>query len=56
MTTEMGIDPAIVAGQVIAAVRAGEFFIPTNDDHRPWLENHVEDLLARRLPRINEYT
>jgi NAD(P)-dependent dehydrogenase (short-subunit alcohol dehydrogenase family) len=56
MTTEMGIDPAIVAGQVIAAVQAGEFFIPTNDDHRPWLENHVEDLLAHRLPRINEYT
>jgi NAD(P)-dependent dehydrogenase (short-subunit alcohol dehydrogenase family) len=56
MTTEMGIDPAIVAGQVIDAVQAGEFFIPTNDDHRRWLENHVEDLLARRLPRINEYT
>lgn len=56
MTVELGLDPAVVAGQVVDAVRAGDFFIPTNDDHRRWIEGHAEDLLARRLPRIVEYT
>lgn len=56
MTSELGIEPAIVADQVVAAVAAGEFFIPTNDDHRRWIEGHAEDLLARRLPRIVDYT
>jgi NAD(P)-dependent dehydrogenase (short-subunit alcohol dehydrogenase family) len=55
-TAELGLDPTVVAGQVVAAVRAGDFFIPTNDDHRAWLQGHTDDLLARRLPRIVEYT
>ena len=55
-TTELGLDPAVVAGQAIAAVQAGAFFIPTNDDYRVWLEGHAEDLVARRLPRMVDYS
>jgi NAD(P)-dependent dehydrogenase (short-subunit alcohol dehydrogenase family) len=55
-TAELGLDPTVVAGQVVAAVRAGEFFVPTNDDHRQWIEGHAEDLVARRLPQMVEYS
>lgn len=54
--TRRGLDPAVVAGQVVDAVARGEFLIPTNDDHRPWIEDHTADLLARRLPRLSAYT
>ncbi|MEL7207766.1 MAG: SDR family NAD(P)-dependent oxidoreductase, partial [Actinomycetota bacterium] len=56
MTTELGLDPSVVAGQVLAAVRAGDFLIPTNDDYRSWIEGHAEDLVERRLPRMVTYT
>jgi NAD(P)-dependent dehydrogenase (short-subunit alcohol dehydrogenase family) len=54
--TGRGLDPAVVAGQVIDAVAAGDFLIPTNDDHRKWIEDHASDLLDRRLPRMSEYS
>jgi NAD(P)-dependent dehydrogenase (short-subunit alcohol dehydrogenase family) len=55
-TGELGLDPPVVAGLVVDAVRAGDFFVPTNDDHRTWLQDHTEDLLARRLPRMVDYS
>ena len=55
-TTELGLDPTVVADQVIAAVLAGDFLIPTNDDCREWLEGHAEDLVAGRLPRMVDYS
>ena len=55
-TTELGLEPAVVADQVIAAVLAGDFLIPTNDDCREWIEGHAEDLVAGRLPRMVDYS
>lgn len=55
-TAELGLDPAVVAGQIVDAVRSGDFFVPTNDDYRRWIEGHAEDLVARRLPRMVDYS
>jgi NAD(P)-dependent dehydrogenase (short-subunit alcohol dehydrogenase family) len=47
-----GLDPTVVAGMVIDAVRAGRFFVPTNASHAPQMRERLDALLAGNLPPI----
>lgn len=55
-TIATGLDPQVVADLVVAGVEAGQFLIPTNDDHRDWITGHTEDVLALRVPRLVSYS
>jgi NAD(P)-dependent dehydrogenase (short-subunit alcohol dehydrogenase family) len=50
--TAAGIHPDEVAEPVVAAIRSGEFLIPTKPSHRRQLQERYEDLVAKRLPRF----
>jgi NAD(P)-dependent dehydrogenase (short-subunit alcohol dehydrogenase family) len=56
LTATQGADPADVAARVVAAVRTGQFLIPTNDDYADQLWAHTEALLERRLPDMAAFT
>jgi NAD(P)-dependent dehydrogenase (short-subunit alcohol dehydrogenase family) len=56
MTTERGCDPSDVADRVVAAVKAGDFLIPTNDDYADQLQRHTDGQKARQLPPMAEFT
>jgi NAD(P)-dependent dehydrogenase (short-subunit alcohol dehydrogenase family) len=56
MTTERGIDPTEVASRVVAAVQAGDFLIPTNDDFSTQLQAHTDAQRSRQLPPMAEFT
>ena len=49
---EAGLDPAVAAEKVFAAVRAGDFYIPTNDTFATQINMRYEDILSRKLPRV----
>lgn len=49
---EAGLNPALAADKVFAAVRAGDFYIPTNDTYGTQINMRYEDILKRRLPRV----
>ena len=47
-----GSDPAELGDQVVAAVKAGEFYIFTHPEMRPAFEKRFDDILAAyRSPR-----
>ncbi len=56
MTTTKGGDPADVAARVVAAVQAGDFLIPTNDDYQQQIQTHTDAQLARQLPPMADFT
>jgi NAD(P)-dependent dehydrogenase (short-subunit alcohol dehydrogenase family) len=51
----VGRDPAEVGELVVAAVRAGEFWIPTTPSFDTQITSRYEDMLARRAPRSTPY-
>ena len=51
-----GLDPADVADMVVGAIRAQTFLILTHENHAPQIVRRAQDLEARRLPAIGEYT
>ena len=46
---EQGSDPTLVGDQVVAAVKADEFYIFTHPDIRPAFETRFGDILAANL-------
>ena len=56
MTEERGIDPSEVADRVVAAVQAGDFLIPTNDDYADQIQAHADGQKKRELPPMAEFT
>ncbi len=50
MTTTQGRSPEEVADIVFAAIRAGDFWIPTTDSYEELLRPRFADILARKLP------
>ncbi len=56
MTTTKGCDPADVAARVVAAVQAGDFLIPTNDDDQQQIQTHTDAQKARQLPPMADFT
>lgn len=48
--TATGISPAEVVTPVFAAIRSGEFLIPTKPSYRAQITNRFEALLQRQLP------
>ncbi len=51
-TVAAGLDPATVVDPVLAAIRSGEFLIPTKPSHVDQLESRHQALLERRLPPL----
>ena len=49
---ETGIEPAEVAQIVVAAIRSGDFVIPTKPSYADQIRNRFEALLDRRLPSV----
>ena len=49
---EAGLDPAVAADKVFAGVKAGDFYIPTNDTYDTQIQMRYEDILTRQLPRV----
>lgn len=45
-----GLDPDEVMDPVVAAIRSGEFLIPTRPSYEAQLQTRFQDLVARRLP------
>lgn len=56
LTSRRGADPAEVAARVVAAVRAGDFLIPTNDDFATQIEAHAAAQIQKRLPPMADFT
>ena len=56
MTATRGCDPTEVADRVVAAVKAGDFLIPTNDDYADQIQRHTDGQKARKLPPMAEFT
>ena len=56
MTTTKGCDPSDVADRVVAAVKAGDFLIPTNADYVTQLQTHADAQKRRELPPMAEFT
>jgi NAD(P)-dependent dehydrogenase (short-subunit alcohol dehydrogenase family) len=50
-STASGLAPHEVADLVVAAVRAGDFYIPTKPSYDRQITERYEDMLARRRPR-----
>ena len=48
--TGQGIPPAEVVGPVLAAIRSGEFLVPTKPSYAAQIRNRFESLIERRLP------
>jgi NAD(P)-dependent dehydrogenase (short-subunit alcohol dehydrogenase family) len=53
---EQGVDPAHVADCVIDAVRAERFLVLTHEHHADYLYRRAEELAARQLPTIADFT
>lgn len=51
-TADAGLDPDVAADKVLAAVRAGQFYIPTNDTYSTQIAMRHEDQQQLRLPRV----
>lgn len=51
-TADAGLDPEVAADKVLAAVRAGQFYIPTNDTYSTQIAMRHEDQQHLRLPRV----
>ena len=49
--TAGSLPPAAVATLVLAAVRDGQFLVPTRDSYARQLTDRADDLVARRVPR-----
>jgi NAD(P)-dependent dehydrogenase (short-subunit alcohol dehydrogenase family) len=56
LADQQGIDPSEVATRVVAAVRAGDFLIPTNDAYADQLRVHTDAQIACRLPPMAEFS
>jgi NAD(P)-dependent dehydrogenase (short-subunit alcohol dehydrogenase family) len=56
LTSRRGADPAEVAARVVAAVRAGDFLIPTNDDFATQMTAHAAAQIQKRLPPMADFT
>jgi NAD(P)-dependent dehydrogenase (short-subunit alcohol dehydrogenase family) len=56
MTATKGVDPADVAERVVAAVKAGDFLIPTNDDYAGQIQSHTDGQKAKQLPPMADFT
>lgn len=56
MTRRQGVDPSEVAARVVAAVRADEFLIPTNDDYVAQIRTHAEAQITRHLPPMADFS
>jgi NAD(P)-dependent dehydrogenase (short-subunit alcohol dehydrogenase family) len=50
-----GLDPDEVAVMVVAAIRAGDFYIPTSDTYDEQIRSRYDDMIARRAPRSITY-
>ena len=50
--SEAGLDPAVAADKVFAAVREGDFYVPTNDTYGTQISMRYEDIAVRQLPRV----
>ena len=48
--TGQGIPPAEVVGPVLAAIRSGEFLVPTKPSYAAQIRNRFESLIERQLP------
>lgn len=51
-TSEIGLDPEGVATQVFAAIRAGDFYIPTNATYDTQIDMRYQDQKKRQLPKV----
>ena len=45
-----------MAARVVAAVQAGDFLIPTNDDYADQIQIHADGQKARQLPPMADFT
>jgi NAD(P)-dependent dehydrogenase (short-subunit alcohol dehydrogenase family) len=52
-STAGGLNPTVVAGQVLDAVRAGRFVVNTNETYYQQVEERMQGLLARELPSVS---
>jgi hypothetical protein len=48
-----GLDPDVVAGQVLDAVREGRFLVNTNETFYRQVEERMRGLLAREIPTVS---
>ncbi|MBV8951445.1 MAG: SDR family NAD(P)-dependent oxidoreductase [Actinobacteria bacterium] len=53
--TARGLEPDAVAGMVVDAIRAGQFYIPTNASYDEQIRSRFDDMVGRRLPRMVAY-
>jgi NAD(P)-dependent dehydrogenase (short-subunit alcohol dehydrogenase family) len=56
LTATQGADPRAVADRVVAAVTAGEFLIPTNDDYAAQIRAHAEGLISLEVPSMASFS
>ncbi len=52
---DRGMDPAEVAGKVVAALRADQFLILTHEAYPQLLRDRLDALVARQLPSVPEF-
>lgn len=50
-----GLDPAVVAERVLAAVRENRFWILTHPEMKPLIRARLEDILAERNPQMSTF-
>ena len=50
-----GLDPAVVAGMVVDAIRTEQFYVPTSTTYDEQVRSRFDDMVARRLPRTVRY-
>jgi hypothetical protein len=48
-----GIEPELVAEQVLEAVRVGRFYVLTHPELKPAIASRMKDILEDRHPRID---
>ncbi len=53
--TSGGLDPSVVAGMVVDAIKESRFYISTSATYDDQIRSRFEDMLARTLPRIVTY-
>jgi NAD(P)-dependent dehydrogenase (short-subunit alcohol dehydrogenase family) len=53
--TSAGLDPVEVAAVVVDAIRSDHFYISTSDTYDEQVRSRLQDMLARRVPRMVAY-
>ena len=53
--TSGGLDPSVVAGMVVEAIREAQFYVPTSTTYNDQIRSRFDDMLARSVPRIVAY-